>query len=350
LRTMRIGVLVQDLPLGLFALVYAAAYLLGNTLFRDGAITVGALYVVFFYLDLLQGQLWDMVNQVRELQQTAASINRIVELRNWERTLHDGPGAALAPGPLGLRFDKVSFRYEDDQETEVLRDLSFELRPGAVLGLLGRTGSGKTTLTKLILRLHDPSAGAIHLGQNGTAVDLRQARQEELRQGIAMVTQEVTLFQATLRQNLSLFDDEIDDNAILRVIEQVGLNDWYATLSGGLDTVLEAGGSGLSAGEAQLLAFARVFLRDPGLVILDEASSRLDPATEARIEAAVDQLLAGRTGIIIAHRLDTVGRADEIMILEAGQIVEHGPRPRLAADPDSIFFRLLRTGLGEAMA
>ena len=179
--------------------------------------------------------------------------------------------------------------------------------------------------------------------------DIRQARQAELRRCIGMVTQEVQLFQATVRQNLTLFDDTLPDERIRQVIEEIGLSDWLASLPKGLDTFLEAGSSGLSAGEAQLLAFARVFLADPGLIILDEASSRLDPATEQRIEKAVDKLLTNRTGIVIAHRLGTVQRADEIMILEDGRIAEHGPRLALADDPASRFHRLLQTGLEEVM-
>ena len=134
------------------------------------------------------------------------------------------------------------------------------------------------------------------------------------------------------------------------MLEQLGLAGWLAALQNGLDTELGPGGGGLSAGEAQLLAFARVFLQDPGLVILDEASSRLDPATERLIERAVDRLLAGRTGIIIAHRLATVQRADEIMILERGRIIEHGPREQLANAPESRFATLLRAGMEELLA
>ena len=165
-----------------------------------------------------------------------------------------------------------------------------------------------------------------------------------------MVTQEVQLFHASVRDNLTLFDDEIRDAQILAVLDEVGLGEWLAALPQGLDTQLSGDDSSLSAGEAQLLAFTRVFLADPGLVILDEASSRLDPATEQRIERALDRLLAGRTGIIIAHRLATVQRADEIMILDKGRIHEHGPRASLAADPTSRFAQLLQTGLEEAFA
>jgi ATP-binding cassette subfamily B protein len=167
---------------------------------------------------------------------------------------------------------------------------------------------------------------------------------------VAIVTQDVQLFQASVRDNLTFFDRSISDERIQAVIEELELADWYQSLPDGLDTQLEMGGQGLSAGEAQLLAFARVFLRDPGLVILDEASSRLDPATERRIERAIDALLAKRTAIIVAHRLGTVHRADEIMILEEGEIREYGERERLAGDPNSRFYSLLQTGLEEMLA
>jgi ABC-type multidrug transport system fused ATPase/permease subunit len=157
----------------------------------------------------------------------------------------------------------------------------------------------------------------------------------------------VQLFHATIRDNLTLFDEQIPDERILAAIEALGLQPWYQALPQGLDTLLASGGGGLSAGEAQLLAFTRIFLRDPGLVILDEAASRLDPATEQLIERAVDRLLVNRTGVIIAHRLHTVHRADDILILEDGRAVEHGERRQLAADSGSRFSELLRTGLEE---
>jgi len=258
--------------------------------------------------------------------------------------VRDGPGASLPGGALSLAFDGVSFAYAEDEP--VLRDLSFRLEPGTVLGLLGRTGSGKTTIARLVFRLYDPSAGQIALGD----VDARQASLKHLRQRVAIVTQDVQLFQASVRDNLTFFDRSIPDERILAVVEDLELMDWYRALPEGLDTRLEGGGRDLSAGEAQLLAFARVFLRDPGLVILDEASSRLDPATERRVERAVDKLLQDRTAIVIAHRLGTVHRADDIMILETGRVAEHGGRERLAGDPSSRFYNLLQTGLEEVLA
>jgi ABC-type multidrug transport system fused ATPase/permease subunit len=200
-------------------------------------------------------------------------------------------------------------------------------------------------MMRLLLRLYDPTAGAIMLG----GVDIRAAHVADLRRRIGVVTQDVQLFQASVRDNLTLFDDQISDERIMDVLEDLGLGGWVRSLPQGLHTELSPGGAGLSAGEAQLLAFTRVFLRDPGLVILDEASSRLDPATEELIERAVDKLLLNRTAIIIAHRLHTVQRVDDIMILEQGRIREYGPREQLARDPGSRFFQLLQTGLEEVL-
>jgi ABC-type multidrug transport system fused ATPase/permease subunit len=192
----------------------------------------------------------------------------------------------------------------------------------------------------MLFRLHDPTSGTIRLG----GVDLRDCAPAQIRERVALVTQEIQLFRASVRDNLTLFDPTIPDTRIEDALHTLGLGAWYASLPKGLDTILAASGGGLSAGEAQLLAFARVFLRDPDVVILDEASSRLDPATEARLERAIDTLLAGRTAIVIAHRLATIERADEIIVMADGQIAERGDRVALASDPMSRFAEMLRTG------
>jgi ABC-type multidrug transport system fused ATPase/permease subunit len=265
-------------------------------------------------------------------------------------------------------------RHSSLDTPTVLHDVSFDLSPGRVLGVLGRTGSGKTTLTRLLFRLYDVDAGAVRLSDDRpqttasnpdvargmssvvNSVDIRDLPLAELRRHVGLVTQDVQLFAATVRDNLTLFNNydparpAIPDAAIVAALETLGLGGWFRGLPDGLDSVMESGGKGLSAGEAQLLALARVFLRDPHLVVLDEASSRLDPGTEQLLERAIDRLLAGRTGIIIAHRLRTVLRADDILILENGRVVEFGPRPALAADPGSRFYRLLQTGLEEVLA
>jgi ABC-type multidrug transport system fused ATPase/permease subunit len=255
----------------------------------------------------------------------------------------DGARVDFPAGPLSVEFRDISFAY--DEGDMVARDINFSIVPGHVLGLLGRTGSGKTTITRLLLRLYDPSAGSIRLG----GVELRAAHRSDLRKHIGVVTQDVQLFRATVRDNLTLFDQTIDDALIVAALADLGLEDWRQALPHGLDTMLASGGGGLSAGEAQLLAFTRVFLRNPGVVVLDEASSRLDPATERLIEHAVDKLLTGRTGIIIAHRLGTVRRADEILILDDGRVAEYGNREALSRDPASRFATLLRSGVEEVL-
>jgi ABC-type multidrug transport system fused ATPase/permease subunit len=165
-----------------------------------------------------------------------------------------------------------------------------------------------------------------------------------------MVTQNIQLFHASVRENLTFFDAAIPDERIHQAIQDLGLETWFNALPSGLDTELESGGGGLSAGEAQLLAFTRIFLRDPGLIILDEATSRLDPATESLIEQAVGKLVHNRTAIIVAHRLGTIQRADDILILEDGIIAEYGERASLAETPSSRFHHLLKTGLEEVLA
>ncbi|MBN2004199.1 MAG: ABC transporter ATP-binding protein [Anaerolineae bacterium] len=313
-------------------------------LIKPGLITIGTAFLIVHYVNLLGRPINELTRQAESMQNIGAATERLAELRAIPGKIADGPGAAIPAGPLALHFDNVSFAYAEDEP--VLKDVAFRLAPGKTLGLLGRTGSGKTTLARLIFRLYDPRRGAIRLD----GVDLRDARLKELRGRVAMVTQDVQLFQATVRDNLTFFDHSISDERIQAVIAELELADWYNGLPEGLDTKLETGGRGLSAGEAQLLAFTRIFLRDPGLVILDEASSRLDPATEQLIERAVDKLLRDRTAIIIAHRLGTVRRADEIMILQDGSVIEHGDRANLAADANSQFYHLLQTGLEEVLA
>jgi ATP-binding cassette subfamily B protein len=240
----------------------------------------------------------------------------------------------MPSGPLSVEFDHVAFSYE---ERLVLDDVTFRLRPGTVLGLLGRTGGGKTTITRLMSRLYDPDAGVVRLG----GVDLREARTDALRNALGVVTQDVQLFRATVRENLTLFADRPDED-VLSILDRAGLGDWIRSL--GLDAELGSAGQGLSAGEQQLLAFARVFLQDPGVVILDEPSSRLDPATESLLATATERLFSGRTVVIVAHRLETVRTADEIMVVEEGRITEHGLRQELAADPNTAYARLIVAG------
>jgi ABC-type multidrug transport system fused ATPase/permease subunit len=326
-----------------YALGFAAAMALSAYLFGLNLITLGSVYLVIHYLEMVRRPLDRIGGELEELQQARVSIERVKSLTETQAKITSGPALLPAEGAVSVSFETISFGYGPEQQ--VLHDISFRLEPGQVLGLLGRTGSGKTSLSRLLFRFYESSAGVIRLNE----VDLRRLDLAHLRQRVGLVTQEVQLFQASLRDNLTLFDRTIPDERILESFEALGLSTWYQALPQGLDTEL-MGDSSLSAGEAQLLALTRIFLKDPGLVILDEASSRLDPATEQLLERAMDRLLQDRTGIIIAHRLSTVRRADQIMILEEGRIKEYGTYQALANRPGSLFSRLLQTGLQEAPA
>lgn len=322
----------------IFTVGTGAALGLSAALHGVGAITLGTVYLVFRYTVMLRLPLDRLSRQMNSFQQATGGIVRVRELMGRTSRVIDGLGATFPGGALSVELDHVGFAYSDEP---VLSDVSVRIDPGEVLGMLGRTGSGKTTISRLLFRLHDPNDGVIRLG----GIDVREPRLEELRDRIGLVTQDVQLFGATVRDNVALFDGSVPDDALWDVFAELGIGDWLRSFPDGLDTVLGPRGRGMSAGEAQLVAFARVFLRDPALVVLDEASSRLDPATERLLERAVTRLLAGRTGVVIAHRLATVLRADRILILENGRIAEFGRRVDLVDDPGSRFAQLLEAGM-----
>jgi ATP-binding cassette subfamily B protein len=395
----------------LFAVGTAAAFAIGTYLFQNEIVTIGTVYIIYHYTAMMNRPMDSISHQVEQLQRAGAGIVRIRELLQIQSKIKEPEKPSWYPSdpvkeyqadpeeylrmqvarkdleglPLALQFSSVTFGYDDalsknggvvqnenlaissdnskngseppvddpaaQPKEIVLHNLNFTLETGKVLGLLGRTGSGKTTLTRLLFRFYDPDKGTISICTDGLSgmIDIRQLPLGTLRKQVGMVTQNIQLFNASVRDNLTFFDPNVPDAKIEQVIFELGLTSWFQSLPQGLDTVLESGGGGLSAGEAQLLAFTRIFLANPGLVILDEASSRLDPATETLIEHAIERLVANRTAIIIAHRLGTVQRADEIMILDRGRIQEYGPRQDLANDPNSRFYSLLQTGLEEVL-
>jgi ABC-type multidrug transport system fused ATPase/permease subunit len=288
---------------------------------------------------MLRMPLERLSRHMNSFQRAMGGIVRVRELLTTERRVTDGT-RSLPAGALAVELDGVDFAYEQEP---VLCRVSFRVAPGRVLGIVGRTGSGKTTIARLVFRLYDVDRGAVRVG----GVDVRELRVDALQRRIGLVTQDVQLFTGTLRDNVRLFDPDVGDDRLVDAFVALGLDRWLAELPDALDTVIGSAGRGLSAGEAQLLALARVLLEDPGIVVLDEASSRLDPHTEALVEDAIGRLLAGRTGIVIAHRLRTIERADEVLVLDGGRVVDHGPRAALVADATSRFAELLPTGAAE---
>ena len=321
-----------------FAVGSVATLALGFVLHDRGLVTTGQVLALFRYSEMLRQPLERIAEQLKEFQKALAGARRASILLSTESAIPDGHlGEEVLPdGPLPIDLDQVTFTYTGAGEP-ALRDVDLHVPAGHHVGVIGRTGSGKTTLGRLVLRLWDVSDGAVRVG----GVDVRDLRLEVLRRRIAVVTQDVELFRASLRDNLTLFgarpagDDELE-----RVLRDVGLGRWFDQQPGGLDTEI-AGSHGLSAGEGQLLAFARAFLADPAIVVLDEASSRLDPATEAALADAARRLLAGRTAIIVAHRLATLAEVDQIVVVDDARVVEQGPRAGLAADPTSRYSALL---------
>lgn len=347
--------------IGSFTVVSVVAMTGGASLFLAGAASVGTVYLLVHYAQMLVEPFDRLVSQLQEFQRAVASIGRIQSLLAEGSAIVDGPGVAPRPGPLDLAFDRVSFTYPDDarrgssgtlpggeeaQAGAVLRHVDFALGAGSVLGVLGRTGSGKTTLARLLVRLYDPTAGAIRLG----GVDLRAYAIDDLRRRVVTVSQDVQVFSGTVRENLTLFDPGVADARVQAVLEELGMlsGGWFHALPGGLDTEIGPRRRELSAGEAQLLSLARAFLADPAVVILDEASARLDPATERALDLALDRLLRDRTAVIVAHRLATVERATDLLIMEGGAVAEWGPRAALASDPRSRYARLQQASRAEA--
>lgn len=344
LRARMLESTASNLTVDTWVLSQFAMLLLAFFLYRSGGLSLGTAMMLFFYADLLNEPITTIREQMDELQRARAALGRLVNLKAVAPSIIDGEGDMLPSGPLAVTAERIAFHYEEGRP--VLKELSFHLEPGQVLGLLGRTGSGKSSLIRLLCRFYDPQGGSIQLG----GVDIRRLPLDNLRSRIGLITQEVGLFGGTLRDNLTLFSPAITDGQIWEAVANLGLTDWFRRFDEGLDSRIGPAGGGLSAGEAQLLALVRLSLRDPGLIILDEFTARIDPVTEALLQAAVDRLLAGRTAIIIAHRLSTVERADQILVLEQGEVAEWGSRSLLARDPGSHYSQLRNAGRAEVLA
>lgn len=321
-------------------IVYSAgqvmAVALGYFMFTEGLISMGYVVVIIFYMNLLLGPIQELVPQLTNLQKATAALNRISLLFSEISAIPNLPHSTLPKGPLALKFQNVGFGYHPTQK--VLKDLSFSLEAGKCLGILGKTGSGKSTITRLIFRLNDVDEGMVLLG----GLDHRQVDLNHLRSRLGMVSQEIQIFNTTVRENLRLYDLTISDDQIVKVLQKVGLESWLNTLSKGLDSIITAKGSNLSAGQAQLLGLGRVFLKKRDLVILDEPTSKISPASEDLITKAIRTLQQESTCVVIAHHLKTVENADYILILEDGRIIEYGEEKVLRLQDTSHYAQLLK--------
>jgi ATP-binding cassette, subfamily B, bacterial len=322
---------------GLYLLGYGGALAVGAVLYTRGLTSLGTVFLIISYTNFIYMPLNEVRSQIQDMQRAAAGLRRVSELLGFVNTVPDGPGVTFSTGPLPVAFHDVSFRYAPGAPYAV-RGLSLTIAPGEVLGVMGRTGSGKTTVARLLARMYDPTSGVVSVGGH----DLKEAKVADLRNAIGVVTQNVQIFRGTVRDNVTLFDETVSNEVVIEAVQRLGLGPWLARLPDGIDTVLE-GQASMSAGEAQLFAVCRAFLRDPGLVILDEVSSRLDAETEQLLETALSSLLAGRTAVVIGHRLSAVDRADRIVFLEGGEVVEVGTPAQLLEDANSRLSQLMAT-------
>lgn len=328
------GVLVANL-------VLAVVVVAGTALGVAGDLSVGALLAFLFLVQLFTGPVQQATEVLNELQNAVAGWRRVLGIIDTPVQVAD-PGADGVPSPRGpahVRLDGVGFAYPDGPP--VLHDVHVDLPAGASVAVVGATGSGKTTIAKLVTRLMDPTHGAVLLD----GVDLRSVRPADLRRRVVMVPQEGFLFDTTLAENLSYglreqpADTAAGHDRLRDALAELGLADWLAELPGGLTTPVGQRGESLSAGERQLVALARAYLADADLLVLDEATSAVDPATEVRIARALDSLTSGRSTITIAHRLSTAEAADLVVVVDAGRVVEFGPHTDLVA-ADGVYARM----------
>jgi len=291
---------------------------IGGVFVDQGIVTVGTVAAFVLYLN----NLFEPVQQLSQIynivQSAGAALNKLFGLLDTRPTIGERPGAVDLPEQGSLEVDGVTFAYGDGPD--VLHDVSITVAPGERLALVGPTGAGKSTLAKLIARLYDPGTGTVRFGGR----DLRDATIRSLRDRIVVVPQEGYLFAGTIRENVRIGRPEATDDDVTAALDALGIAERFAALPEGLETEVRERGSRLSAGERQLVSLARAALADPTVLVLDEATSNLDPGTEQAVEGALEVLTAHRTVVVVAHRLSTAARADRIAVVDAGRIQELG--------------------------
>jgi ATP-binding cassette, subfamily B, bacterial len=320
----------------------AGVVLLGVRLGIDGSLSAGQLTAFLFLVTLFIQPMQIFTEVLNEAQNAVAGWRRVLDVLDMEPDVADPGhnGRALPGGPLDVSFANVGFAYPGG-DREVLIDIDLEIPAKTRVAVVGETGSGKTTLAKLLTRLMDPSRGEVRL----SGVPLPEVRFSSLRSRVVMVPQDGFLFDASVAANVRFGRPSLSDADLALAFAELGLSDWVDGLADRADTAVGERGEALSVGERQLVALARAYVADPDLLVLDEATSAVDPATEVRLQRALDAVTRGRTTVAIAHRLSTAQSADEVIVVDQGRIVQRGPHEELVADPDSVYGKLYASWL-----
>ncbi|HVE29744.1 MAG TPA: ABC transporter ATP-binding protein, partial [Mycobacteriales bacterium] len=325
------------------ALANAAVVVVGVLLGVGGhGLTAGKLVAFLFLVTLFIAPVQVASEALSEAQNALASFRRVLDVVDAEPDVADPAGGSpLPPGPLGVRFDSVMFRYPQANRAALV-DVDLEIRPRSRVAVVGETGSGKTTFAKLLTRLMDPTSGQVLVG----GVPLTEVQFGSLRSRVVMVPQDGFLFDESVADNVRYGRPDATDDEIVAAFGALGLGDWLAGLPDGVLTRVGQRGEALSVGERQLVAIARAYIGDPDVLVLDEATSAVDPATEVRLTRALDSLTRGRTTLVIAHRLATAENADEILVVDAGRVVQRGPHAELVTQ-DGPYARLYASWMSQ---
>jgi ATP-binding cassette, subfamily B, bacterial len=322
---------------------FIAILVSGGHMALDGRLAVGAYSVLIFITQRLLWPLTSLGDTLDLYQRAMASTDRALDLLDTDALLPDGNTALDAKKVDGkIELENVSFEYQSNENQSVIHELSLNMPAGETIGIVGSTGAGKTTLVKLLLRFYDVQSGCIRLDGH----DLRDLRVKDLRRAIGFVSQDVYLFHGTVRENIAYGTFDATDEQVVEAAKIAEAHDFIMSLPQGYDTIVGERGQKLSGGQRQRISIARAILKDPPVLILDEATSSVDNETEALIQRSLERIAVGRTTIVIAHRLSTVRNADRIFVLEGGQLIEHGRHDELVS-AGGIYARLWGVQTGE---